>query len=84
MVFRDHEHAVVLDLESAAIDLDGADVLTAIDWDLEREEVEVVLAGVGHEHIELLRKAGTLEPIGERNVYPSVGAAVAALRRDPG
>jgi sulfate permease, SulP family len=84
MVTQFDARAVVLDLESAAtIDLDGADVLTLIDLELGRKQVEVLLARVGGDHIELLRRAGTLEAIGEGNVYPTVGAAVAALNGTP-
>jgi sulfate permease, SulP family len=80
MVTEYDAHAVVLDLDSAAtIDLDGADVLTLIDRELGRKQVEVVLARVGGDHMELLRRAGTLDAVGEVNVYPTVGAAVAAL-----
>jgi MFS superfamily sulfate permease-like transporter len=85
MVSRDNTHAVVLDLESAAtIDLDGADVLTLIDRELERQEIEVVLAGVGHQHIELLRKAGTREATAKTTSIPPSEPPVAALRRDTG
>jgi sulfate permease, SulP family len=84
MVAQQDTRAVVLDLESAAtIDLDGADVLTQIDHELGRRNVDVVLARVPRAHVELLRRAGTLEAIGEGNVYPTVGAAVDALNGSP-
>jgi len=80
MVEEDDAHAVVLDLESAAtIDLDGADVLTLIGRELGHRQIDVALARVGGDHVDLLRRAGTLKAIGEDHVYPTVAAAVDAL-----
>jgi hypothetical protein len=39
------------------------------------------LARVGSEHLDLLRRAGTLDAVGERRVYPTVRAAVDAMTR---
>lgn len=72
-------HTVIVDLDAAAsIDLDGADVLTKLAGELGKRDIDVVLARVGDEHMDLLQKAGTLDAIGRHNVYPSVRAAVAA------
>ena len=80
MVEQDDAHAVVLDLESAAtIDLDGADVLTLIGRELGHRQIDVALARVGGDHVDLLRRAGTLKAIGEDHVYPTVAAAVDAF-----
>jgi high affinity sulfate transporter 1 len=80
LVARSEPRAVVIDLDAAAtIDLDGADVLTKLHRELGSRDVVVALVRVHADHLELLRKAGTLEAIGTGWVFPSVRAAVAAL-----
>jgi SulP family sulfate permease len=83
MAALDQPHAVVIDLEAASmIDLDGADILTKVHKSLEGKRVKMALAHVGHDQLELLRRAGTLEAIGEENLFPTVRSAAEALSGD--
>jgi MFS superfamily sulfate permease-like transporter len=80
MATADGVRAVVIDLAAAAtIDLDGADALTELHDALVKKNIRVVLARVRHQHIDFLRKAGTLDVLGEDSVHASVRDAVAAL-----
>jgi high affinity sulfate transporter 1 len=82
MVETEGAYAVVIDLEAAAmIDLEGADILTRLNDELRRRDVTVALARLDDDHLDLLRKAGTLAAIGEHNVFLSARHAVATVVR---
>jgi high affinity sulfate transporter 1 len=69
---------VVFDLEAtAAIDVDGADMLTKVHGQLADRGVRLMLAHGDTEDIGLLGRAGTLNVLGEQNVFVTVRAAVA-------
>jgi MFS superfamily sulfate permease-like transporter len=70
---------VVVDLEATpAIDLDAADMLTKIHGQLAGRGARLLLAHADTAELDLLRRAGTLDAVGEENVFETVRAAVAA------
>ncbi len=73
---------VVVDLESTpVIDLDGADMLTKVHGQLADRGVRLLLAHADAAELDMLRRAGTLDAIGEENVFETVRAAVNADRQ---
>jgi SulP family sulfate permease len=75
--------AVVVDLEATAeIDLDGADMLTKVHRELAGRGVRLLLTHADTAELDLLRRAGTLEAVGEENVFATVRTAVAAATED--
>ncbi len=75
---RDDVHAVVLDAETVPyVDVTAAEMLSALAEDLERAGVELVLARDIGSVRDVLRRAD----VEVERVYPSVSAAVAAVRR---
>jgi anti-anti-sigma factor len=85
MVAAEAPYAVIVDLASATyMDMDGAEVLLKLSEELGRKGIKFALARVAVYEMDLLRKVGTLEAIGEDNIYETVRAAVAAVERsDP-
>ena len=74
---------VVLDLEATPeIDLDGADMLTKVHGQLADRGVRMVLAHTDALELDLLRRAGTMDVVGETNLFETVRAAVAAATVD--
>ena len=70
---------VVLDLGTTPdIDIDGADTLTKVASLLTAKGTRLLLARVEGERLDLLRRAGTLDAVGEDGVFVTVRAAVAA------
>jgi len=70
---------VVLDLEATpVVDLDGADMLTKVQGQLAESGVRVLLVHADAEELDVLRRAGTMEAVGEENVFETVRAAVVA------
>ncbi len=81
LVQEDEPHTVVVDLSATAmIDLDGADVLTKLQEELARKDVQLSLAHVGAHRLDLLTRAGTIEAIGSENIFTTVREAVAAAK----
>ncbi len=75
---RDDVHAVVLDAETVPyVDVTAAEMLSALAEDLERAGVELVLARDIGSVRDVLRRAD----VQVERVYPSVSAAVAAVRK---
>jgi high affinity sulfate transporter 1 len=74
---------VVLDLEATPqIDLDGADMLTKVHGQLADRGVRILLTHADDVELDLLRRAGTMDAIGETNFFETVRAAVAAATSD--
>lgn len=72
---------VVIDLGTTPdIDIDGSDTLTKTAGQLKAGGGRLLLARVDGERLGLLRRAGTLEAVGEENVFVTVRDAVAASR----
>jgi SulP family sulfate permease len=71
--------AVVVDFEATAhIDLDGADMLTKVNEELADTGVRLMLTHTSASELDMLRRAGTLNAVGEENVFETARAAVAA------
>jgi MFS superfamily sulfate permease-like transporter len=60
------------------IDLDGADMLTKVHGELADTGVRLTLTHTNASELDMLRRAGTLDAVGEENVFATVRAAVAA------
>jgi SulP family sulfate permease len=74
---------VVLDLEATAdIDLDGADMLTKVHGQLADRGVRLMLTHADAVELDMLERAGTMEAIGQENVFETVRAAVTAATSD--
>jgi SulP family sulfate permease len=71
--------AVVVDFEATPhIDLDGADMLTKVNGELAGTGVRLLLTHTNASELEMLQRAGTLNAVGEANVFETARAAVAA------
>jgi SulP family sulfate permease len=74
---------VVLDLEATPeITLDGADILTKVHGELAERGVRILLAHADAVEFDLMKRAGTMDAIGETNFFETVRAAVAAATLD--
>jgi SulP family sulfate permease len=72
--------AVVVDFEATShIDLDGADMLTKVNGELADTGVRLLLTHTNAGEFEMLQRAGTLDAVGEENVFETARAAVAAV-----
>jgi len=79
LVLENDVTTVVIDLEATpAIDLDGADMLTKVHEQLADRGLRLLLAHADTNELALLRRAGTLDAIGEQNIFETVRAAVAS------
>ncbi len=80
---REHQpRTVVIDLSAVIMmDMDGDKILAKLARELHRKEIQVLLVNVGSENLKLLRKTGTLQEIGEENIYRTVRAAVADAQK---
>ncbi len=74
-------HTVVIDMSAVIMmDMDGDAMLAKLATELHRNDVRILLVNVGTDNLELMRKTGTLETIGSRQVYRTVRAAVTAAQ----
>jgi MFS superfamily sulfate permease-like transporter len=72
---------VVLDLEATpAIDLDGADMLTKVHGQLADSGVRLLLTHADTDEFGVLERAGTMDAVGQANVFETVRHAVAAAQ----
>jgi anti-anti-sigma regulatory factor len=68
---------VLIDMEGVNyIDLEGSDMLNEITKDMREIGIEIHLARVKHDVMELLEKDGVDENIGRSHVHKKVGEAV--------
>lgn len=82
MVEKEEPHTVVIDLDAATMmDMDGAEMLGKLSEKLSKKNINLLLARVDPEEVELLRKIGVLDEIGLQNVYETVRVAVAAAQK---
>jgi anti-anti-sigma regulatory factor len=71
--------AVVVDFEATShVDLDGADMLTKVNEELADTGVRLMLTHTNASELEMLQRAGTLNALGEANLFETARAAVAA------
>jgi MFS superfamily sulfate permease-like transporter len=80
---KEHQpQTVVIDLSAVIMmDMDGDKILSKLARELHRKDIQVLLVNVGSENLKLLRKTGTLQEIGEENIYRTVRAAVADAQK---
>ena len=75
-----HLVGVVVDADAVHLtDTDGADILSQVAGELQRDGAALVLAGVHKATLELWRRAGLLDAIGSDRVYATIDDAVRAL-----
>jgi sulfate permease, SulP family len=81
LVNSDHPHAVVVDFSAVAtMDLDGIRALSQLAEQLRGKKVRLLLAHVGTDHVELMRRAGALDELGADNIHRTVRSAVASAQ----
>jgi sulfate permease, SulP family len=81
LVNSDHPHAVVVDFSAVAtMDLDGIRALSQLAEQLRGKQVRLLLAHVGTDHVELMRRTGALDELGADNIHRTVRAAVASAQ----
>ena len=81
MVEKYQPHSVVIDLSTTLlIDMDGDKTLAKLSGDLRKKNIQILLARVRSDNLELMRKTGTLEIIGSQNIYKTVRAAVSDIQ----
>ena len=79
-----HAAIVIVDLGfTPDIDVDGADMLSALNGQLHASGGRLLLARADGERLGLLRRAGTVQAIGEENLFVTVRDAVAAAGATP-
>ena len=64
------------------VDMDGDVMLAKLSKELATKDVRILLVNVSPDILKLLRTTGTLELIGQQNVYRTVRAAVIAAQAD--
>jgi high affinity sulfate transporter 1 len=78
-------HAVVIDAEAISqTDTDGADILIELASELSSQKASLLLARVESSILDLWRRAGAIEAIGEEHVFHTVFEAVEGSRRRVG
>jgi sulfate permease, SulP family len=77
-VGSEHPYAVVVDFSAVTImDMDGVRALSQLIEQLRGKHVRVLLVNVGREHIDLMRRTGTLDELGDGHIHRTVRSAVA-------
>jgi SulP family sulfate permease len=78
LVKATHPHSVVVDHSAVAtMDMDGMRALLQLARELRGRNIRMLLVNVGKDHIELMRRTGTLEEVGADNIHRTVREAVA-------
>jgi SulP family sulfate permease len=81
LVKTTHPHTVVVDLEAVAtVDMDGIRALSQLHEELREQNIRVLLATVDTDHIDLMRRTGTLDELGADNIHRTVRSAVASAQ----
>jgi anti-anti-sigma factor len=74
-------HSVVVDLAAVAtMDMDGLRALSQLAGDLRDRKIRTLLVDVGKDHIELMRRTGTLDEFGADDIHQTVREAVACAQ----
>ena len=77
LVKDNQPQTVVIDLSAVIMmDMDGDKIISKLAKELHRKNIQVLLVNVGTDNLKLMRKTGTLQEIGEDNLYRTVRAAV--------
>jgi sulfate permease, SulP family len=81
LVKANHPHSVVVDLSAVVtMDMDGLRALLQLAQELRGKNIRMLLVNVGKEHIELMRRTGTLDEIGADNIHRTDREAVASAQ----
>jgi anti-anti-sigma factor len=81
LVKANHPHSVVVDLSAVVtMDMDGLRALLQLAQELRGKNIRMLLVNVGKEHIELMRRTGTLDEIGAGNIHRTDREAVASAQ----
>jgi MFS superfamily sulfate permease-like transporter len=56
--------------------MDGDKILAKLSGELRKKNIQLLLVRVGRDKLELLRKTGTLEKIGSKNIFETTRSAV--------
>jgi ribosomal protein L12E/L44/L45/RPP1/RPP2 len=60
--------------------MDGIRALSQLHEELREQNIRVLLATVGTDHIDLMRRTGTLDELGADNIHRTVRSAVASAQ----
>jgi sulfate permease, SulP family len=81
LVEATHPRAVVVDFSAVVtMDMDGVRALSQLAQELRGRNIRMLMVNVGKEHIELMRRTGTLDQVGADNIFRTVRAAVASVQ----
>jgi anti-anti-sigma factor len=81
LVKSNHPHTVVVDFTAVTMmDMDGVRALSQLDRELRDKHIRVLLVKVGTDHIELLRRTGTLDELNPDHLHRTVHTAVASAQ----
>jgi SulP family sulfate permease len=81
LVKATHPRSVVVDLSAVVtMDMDGLRALSQLAQELRGRNIGMLLVNVGRDHIELMRRTGTLDQVGADNIHRTVRAAVASAQ----
>jgi SulP family sulfate permease len=73
------EQALVLDLKNLIyIDTSGADALMALARTCRKKQVRLILCGVDHQPLDMMRRCGLLAQLPEQDLRPDLGHGLAA------
>ena len=82
---ENHAQSIVIDLSAVIMmDMDGDKVLLKLAKEPHRRNTQALLVNVGTGNLKLMRETGTLEEIGEDNIYRTVRATVADAQESAG
>ena len=72
-------HTLVLDLKNLIyIDSSGADSLMALARTCRKKQVRLILCGVAHQPLDMMRRCGLLAQLTEQDLHPDLGQGLAA------
>jgi sulfate permease, SulP family len=89
LVEANQPYVVVIDLGAVMMmDMDGDKILAKLSSELQRKNIQLLLVRVGRDKLDLIRKTGTLEKIGSKNIFETTRLAVSTAqsrsRKDEG
>ncbi len=70
---------LVIDLKNVIyVDSSGADSLMSLERTCRKQEVRLVVCGLAHQPLDMLRRCGFTEALGEPNLRPDLASGLAA------
>ena len=71
-------HTVLLDLKNVIyVDSSGADSLNDLARACQKNQVQLVICGLMHQPLDIAKRCGFVETIGEQHIHPDVATAIA-------